>query len=154
MNKNTVARTSIGTPIYSLLPLVSSVAPRLRSRNLTLSARAATEGRGRMRGCAASGRHRVCINLQPRAGVYLRSCLDFHCTGLHQHRSRLSEHCTQPRLQCFVDVWNRPVGERLRPLRLRFLGVRVPLLRQRWGSHGFAIGALERVPLCMSSEVS
>ncbi len=54
MNKNTVARTSIGTPIYSLLPLVSSVAPRLRSRNLTLSARAAAEGRGRMSGCTAA----------------------------------------------------------------------------------------------------
>ena len=54
MNKHAVARTSIGKPICSLLPLVSSVALRLRSRNLTLSARAAAEGRGRMSGCTAA----------------------------------------------------------------------------------------------------
>ena len=33
---------------------MSSVAPRLRSRNLTLSARAAAEGRGRMSRCTAA----------------------------------------------------------------------------------------------------
>jgi len=89
-------------------------------------------------------RQQGCINLQPFAGVYLWPGLDFDDAGPPQH---LDNHCTQPRLQCFVDVCNRPVGERLHPERLCFVSVRVPLWRQRWGSHGVAIGALERVPL-------